>query len=260
MGKSPVLHSKIIGKGQALFILHGLLGMGDNWITLARKYANEGFQVHLIDQRNHGKSFHDDEMNYEEMSLDLKNYADYYQLTNFDLIGHSMGGKTAMYFAINYPEMINKLIIVDIAPKYYHPHHHFIFEAIHSVDLNTTDRRKIENSLINKLQNKAIAAFLAKNIKRNKDGTFQWKANISVLEENLDTLGESLPPLSVYKKPVLFIQGEKSPYIQKSDYKLIKAHFPEAKIVLIPNSGHWVHAEQPTLFFNKTLDFLKNID
>jgi len=252
-----ILHSKIIGEGRPLLILHGLLGMGDNWISLARKYASQGFQVHLIDQRNHGKSFHSDEMNYEEMSLDLKNYADYYRLTNFDLIGHSMGGKTAMYFAINYPEMINKLIIVDIAPKYYPPHHHFIFEAIHSVDLNTPDRRTIENSLINKLQNKAIAAFLAKNIKRNKDGTFQWKANISVLEENLDILGEPLPPMSVYEKPVMFIKGDKSPYIKNEDAALIKAHFPTAEIINIINSGHWVHAEQPQIFFEKTMDFLQ---
>ncbi len=256
MNKQKILHSKIIGEGKPLIILHGLLGMGDNWITLARKYADKGFQVHLIDQRNHGKSFHSDEMNYEEMSLDLKKYADYYRLTNFDLIGHSMGGKTAMYFAINYPEMINKLIIVDISPKYYPPHHHFIFEAMYSVDLKTTDRRTIENSLINKLQNKAIAAFLAKNIKRKKNGTFQWKANIPVLEDNLDILGEPLPAMTVYEKPVLFIRGEKSPYIQDEDIALIKAHFPKAEIIKIPDSGHWVHSEQQQLFFEKTLDFL----
>ncbi len=252
-----ILHSKIIGQGKPLLILHGLLGMGDNWISLARRYAENGLEVHLIDQRNHGQSFHSDEMNYQVLSDDLSVYINHYNLQNILLLGHSMGGKSAMYFAVENPDKIEKLIIVDIAPKYYPPHHHFIFEAIHSLDLSVGDRKAIEKELDKKINNKAISLFILKNLKREKSGGFSWKPNISVLENSLDELGEALPPFSVFDKPTLFVKGEKSPYITKSDDGLIKAHFPKVEIISIPNSGHWVHAEQAELFFDKSLEFMK---
>jgi len=251
--------SKIIGQGKPLLILHGLLGMGDNWLSLARQYAGHGFEVHLIDQRNHGKSFHDPEMNYEVMVEDLQDYIEHYKLSSFDLMGHSMGGKTAMFYAVSFPEPISHLIIVDIAPKYYSPHHHFIFDAIKKLNLNKyRTRREMEKEMKKDISSKAIRNFILKNLGRNHQKLFEWKMNLPVLETALDELGEGLPPFSVFKKPVLFIKGEKSPYIQKNDTGLIKAHFPKAEIISIPNSGHWVHAEQSQLFFNKTLNFLLN--
>jgi len=256
---SEILHSKIIGKGNPLLILHGLLGMGDNWISLARKYANHGFEVHLIDQRNHGKSFHDEEMNYEIMSEDLDRYIRHHHLNNISLMGHSMGGKTAMFYAVNHPNEVERLIIVDIAPKKYPPHHHFIFEAIKKIDLQKYSKRKeIEKELEKYIESTAIRNFILKNLKRSENKNFEWKMNLPVLEASLNELGDALPPYTIYSKPSLFIKGEKSPYILKNDFTLIKAHFPQSEMSVINKSGHWVHAEQPEIFFNKTLNFLSN--
>jgi len=252
-----MLYSKIIGQGEPLIILHGLLGMGDNWVSLGKTFAEKGFEVHLIDQRNHGKSFHANEMNYEAMVEDLKEYFEYHGLKKVNLLGHSMGGKTAMFFATKYPEILNKLIIVDISPKYYPPHHHFIFEAIRSLPLHINSRKELESYLDQHLQNKPISLFLLKNLQRKKEGGFSWKPNISVLENALYDLGEALPPMSVFPKPVLFIRGEKSPYISSGDTALIRAHFPASKIINIPGAGHWVHAEKSKLFKEAVLNFLK---
>ena len=253
-----LLHSKIIGKGKPLLILHGLLGMGDNWITMARRYAEGGFEVHLIDQRNHGKSFHSDEMNYEVMLDDLHNYIAYYQLDSFGLLGHSMGGKTAMYYATNYPQAVDKLIVVDIAPKYYPPHHRFIFKALNKIKPEEfTGRKAIEAVLQTDIETPAIRQFLMKNLARQKNHSFYWKANLPVLEASLEELGKALPVSTVYEKETCFIKGKKSPYIQPEDRFLIRTHFPQAEIIEIPKAGHWVHAEQPELFFTKTFSFLK---
>jgi pimeloyl-ACP methyl ester carboxylesterase len=256
---AKILHSKIIGKGKPLIILHGLLGMGDNWISLARKYAEKGFEVHLIDQRNHGKSFHDDEMNYEVMTQDLFEYLSHYRLDKINVIGHSMGGKTAMNFAVKYPDKIEKLIVVDIAPKTYPPHHQFIFEAIHKINLSQYQSRKeIEKEMKKYIENIAIVQFILKNLGRRHSGGFFWKPNISILKQSLNELGEALPPLSVSPVDTLFIKGELSKYIINKDIPLIEAHFPNSKIINIPDSGHWVHAEQHQLFFDTTYTFLKS--
>ncbi|MFT5079357.1 MAG: esterase, partial [Patiriisocius sp.] len=129
-----LLHSKIIGTGKPLVILHGFLGSGDNWKTLGNKFAEDGFQVHLVDQRNHGKSFHSDDWSYEIMVADLKAYCDHFKLESIDLLGHSMGGKTAMAFAVAFPEMLHKLVIADIGPKAYPSHHQDILKALGSLD------------------------------------------------------------------------------------------------------------------------------
>ncbi len=253
-----ILHSKIIGKGRPLLILHGLLGMGDNWITLGRQYAEKGFKVHLIDQRNHGKSFHDDDMTYDDLTEDLYTYVQAYELKNFDLMGHSMGGKTAMFFALQYPELLHKMIVVDMAPKKYPPHHRFIFDTIQKIDLSRFNtRRKIEQFVLQYIESEAIVKFILKNLARDKQKKFVWKANMPVLSESLSDLSETLPPMQVSHVPALFVKGSNSPYILPEDYRLIKAHFPNSEIVVIPRSGHWVHAEQPALFFEKTLNFLQ---
>ena len=165
-GMKQLLHSKILGReGVPVLILHGLLGMGDNWLSLGKKYTENGFNVHLIDQRNHGKSFHDDEMNYEVMVEDLHRYTTQHHLNHFHIIGHSMGGKTAMNFAMRHPEMVDKMIIVDIAPKFYPPHHHFIFEAIEKLDLNKFHKRQdIENELSKSIASVPIRQFILKNL------------------------------------------------------------------------------------------------
>lgn len=253
-----ILHSKIIGQGKPLLILHGLLGMGDNWITLGRQYAEQGFEVHLIDQRNHGKSFHDEDMTYEDLTEDLYHYVQAHEIEQFDLIGHSMGGKTAMFFAIQYPELLHKIIIVDIAPKAYPPHHHFIFDTIKKIDLNKfSSRRQIEKFVMQYIDSPAIVKFILKNLARDENKAFVWKANMSVLSESLEVIGEALPPMQVSRVPALFVKAANSPYILPKDFSLIRAHFPNADMVTISQSGHWVHAEKPVVFFEKTLNFLK---
>ncbi len=251
-----VLHSKIIGEGEPLIILHGLLGMGDNWISHARWLADKGFQVHLVDQRNHGRSFHSEKMNYEVLVKDLEVYLREYGLQKINLLGHSMGGKTAMFFAMKDPERIEKLIIVDISPKEYPPHHHFIFDAIESLSLDTYSRKELEKQLMTKIQNVPIVQFILKNIYRKKDKKFGWRSNIEVLKNSLEDLGEALTPLSIFNKPTLFMRGEKSPYILDKDFQLIKAHFPYSEIITISNAAHWLHAENPNLFRNNLIKFI----
>ncbi len=252
-----LLHSKILGKGQPLLILHGLLGMGDNWISLGRQYADKGFEVHLIDLRNHGKSFHSDDMTYEAMTDDLIHYINKQKLDQIHLIGHSMGGKTAMNFVLANPDVTQKIIVVDIAPKYYPPHHHFIFDAIKQLDLYSIKTRKdAEQILSEKIDSKAIVQFILKNLGRHQDGRYFWKPNIEVLENSLKDLGEALPPMAISHIKSLFIKGGQSPYILPEDYPLIKAHFPNAEIINIPNSGHWVHSQAKNAFFNHSFNFL----
>ncbi len=252
------LHSKILGReGFPVLILHGLLGMGDNWLSLGKKYAENGFKVHLIDQRNHGKSFHDDEMNYEVMVEDLYRYSKKHHLDHFHIIGHSMGGKTAMHFAMTHPELVDKMIVVDIAPKFYPPHHHFIFEAIEKLDLKKyRKRQEIENELAKDITSTPIRQFILKNLARDKNGLFYWKPNIPVLKNSLHDLGQALPPLQSIRTKTLFVKGEKSPYILPEDLPGIKAHFPHSDTIIIPNSSHWVHAQQPLLFWQASLNFL----
>lgn len=163
---NPILHSKIIGHGQPLLILHGFLGMGDNWKTLGNRFAEE-YQVHLIDQRNHGRSFHSDEFDYELMVEDLLNYIDHHHLENINLIGHSMGGKTAMLFAVNHPERVHKLIVADIGPKYYPSHHEQILNGLNAIDFTQQrSRNEIEEVLENYIPEMGIRQFLLKNVYR----------------------------------------------------------------------------------------------
>ena len=251
-----LLHSKILGNGQPLLILHGLFGMGDNWITLGRKYAESRFEVHLIDQRNHGKSFHCNEMNYEVMLEDLDYYINHYQLKNIVLMGHSMGGKTAMHYVMKYPEKIKKLVIVDISPVKYPPHHFHIFDAFNQIDLaKYHNRKEIAIKLESIINIKAISNFILKNLFHNNKGKYSWKANIEVLKNAQDKLGEALQSQKNFDKPTLFIKGEMSPYIQDTHFSTINTHFSQNQLITIKNSGHWVHAEQTQEFYKKTLSF-----
>ena len=160
-----ILYSKIIGEGKPLLILHGFLGMSDNWKTLGNQYAKNGFEVHLIDQRNHGKSFHSTDFDYEFLANDLKIYIEHHAISEASLIGHSMGGKTVMQFAILYPELVNKLIVADIAPKYYPPHHNEIINALVSLNFDLiSSRSEADKELSKHLTNYGIRQFLLKNL------------------------------------------------------------------------------------------------
>jgi len=252
-----LLHSKILGKGDPLIIIHGYFGMGDNWKTLANKFA-ANFEVHLLDQRNHGRSFHTDDFTYELMVEDLEYYINHYQLDNVNIIGHSMGGKTAMLFATSFPKKVGKLIIADISPRYYSTHHQFILEALNAVDFDkVTKRREVEEVLENFIDEVGIRQFLLKNVYWKTKGELAFRFNLESLTDNVEEVGVALPSFAVFDGDVLFLKGENSGYISANDEALIEAHFPKATIKTIKNAGHWLHAENPTDFYSAVLVFLK---
>ena len=251
-----ILHSKILGKGKPLLILHGFFGMGDNWKSLANKFA-DNFEVHLIDQRNHGRSFHTDDFSYELMVEDLENYIHHYQLKKVDLLGHSMGGKTAMLFATTFPEMVNKLIVADISPRYYSPHHQFILEALNAVDFSKiTKRSEIARIFSDYIDEEGIKQFLLKNVYWIEKGKLAYRFNLESLTENVEEVGVALPSFTVFEGDTLFLKGANSGYISNEDIPLIEAHFPNAIIKTIKNAGHWLHAENPIDFYTEVMTFL----
>ncbi len=204
------LHSKVIGTGRPLLILHGFLGMSDNWKTLGAKYAEHGFQVHLVDQRNHGRSFWSHEFNYELLANDLVDYADNKALASFDLMGHSMGGKTAMQFGCDNPEKVNKLIIADIAPKFYPPHHQYIIDALNALNLNDLNsRRQTEAELQKYLSDFGVRQFLLKNLYWREKEVLGWRFNLNVLSDKLEEIGENIESGSRFDGPTLFLRGDK---------------------------------------------------
>ena len=252
------LHSNILGQGQPFVILHGFLGMGDNWKTLGTKFSEQGFEVHLVDQRNHGRSFHHKDFNYEVLVEDLKQYCELHQLENIILLGHSMGGKTAMLFSARYPKLVSKLIVVDIAPRFYPVHHDAILAGLDSLDFSVIKSRgEADRQLARYVPDFGTRQFLLKNLYWKEKGQLALRLNLEALKENVSEIGEALPSHLKFEKDTLFLCGERSEYIMLSDEELIKRHFPKAKIVTIPNAGHWVHAENPTDFYKVVIDFVK---
>ncbi len=252
-----LLHSKILGEGQPLIIIHGLFGSADNWGTLGKKFA-EYSEVHLIDLRNHGRSFHSNDMNYGLMVDDLIEYINHYKLEKPILLGHSMGGKTAMKLAIEHPATLDKLVIADIAPKYYPPHHQSIIKAMLSVDFSTiSSRKEVDNILSNYISEIGVKQFILKNIYWKEDKTLAFRMNIQAISNHYEDLMKS-NLFGKYDNPTLFLKGEKSFYIQEEDKKSIENLFPNATIKTISKAGHWLHAENPKDFFTEVIDFIKD--
>ena len=251
------LHSNIIGEGHPFIILHGFLGMGDNWKTLAKQFSTLGFQVHLVDQRNHGRSFHDSEFNYEVLAEDLQAYCSFHNLEDIVLLGHSMGGKTAMLFAALYPEIVSKLIIADIAPRFYPVHHDAILEGLSALDFEAiTSRKEAEVQLSKYVQDLGTRQFLLKNIYRVSSEILGLRINLETLKINVSEVGEALPSALNFQKDSLFLRGDKSEYISVQDETLIKLQFPAAVIKTITNAGHWLHAENPVEFYHNVRVFI----
>ena len=252
------LHSNILGKGKPFVILHGFLGMGDNWKTLGSQFSEAGFEVHLVDQRNHGRSFHDALFNYEVLVEDLINYCEAHQLEDIVLMGHSMGGKTAMLFATIYPELVSELIIADISPRFYPIHHDTILKGLSSFDFETLKTRgEADKILSNYVADYGTRLFLLKNLYWIEKGKLALRVNLEVLKENVSEVGEALPIHAKFDKKTLFLRGDKSEYIAADDEAIIKRHFTDVEIKTITNAGHWLHAENPKAFFNEVISFLK---
>lgn len=252
-----VLNYKKMGSGQPLIILHGLMGMLDNWQTPA-KHFEQHYEVFLVDQRNHGRSAHSNEMNYQLLADDLFEFLYSHHLHDVNIIGHSMGGKTAMKFAQQNPHLIDKLIVADIAPRAYAVHHHVILEALKSANVNQQKNRgDVEEHLMQKLKQKSIVHFLLKNLYWKNKGELAWRFNLEAIEKNLELVGEAITD-EVYQQPTLFIRGQKSEYITDNDLPLINQYFPQNMLDTVPNAGHWLHAENPAYFINSCLNFMQN--
>ncbi|WP_303822728.1 alpha/beta fold hydrolase [Apibacter mensalis] len=258
--ENRVLNSKIFynpGK-MPLLIFHGLFGMLDNWGTLGKKFS-ETNEVHLIDLRNHGRSFHSDEMSYTTMSDDIVNYMKHYSLDKAILLGHSLGGKAVMECAIKHPDLVEKLIVVDMAPKAYPPHHQQIFKALESVDFSKANEKKdVENMLSQHISDAGILMFLMKNVYRTEDNRFDFRFNLKTLKEKYNQLINNTISFGKYEGPTLFIAGEKSNYILKEDEFSIRQQFPNEKTVVIPHAGHWVQVDNPTVFYETVTTFLQS--
>ena len=254
------LNYKEFGSGPPLIILHGLFGSLDNWQTVARELA-EDFTVFALDLRNHGRSPHDEVHTYEAMCEDLLEFMDEHWIFETSLLGHSMGGKLAMHFALHQTDKVEKLIVVDIAPKAYPGGHEIIFRALEGLPIeDIRSRAEADEWLSGAIISTPIRQFLLKNLKRTKDGRFAWKPNIEVLHRNYDEiLREIAPPDGrVFDKPTLFVRGGRSGYILDEDIPEIKKCFPRAEIRTIPEAGHWVHAEARETFVGMVRAFLLN--
>lgn len=251
------LNFKVFGEGKPLLILHGLMGSLDNWQTLGKRFA-ENRKVYLIDQRNHGKSFHSKDHTYPLMIQDLHYFIETQGLDQVDIIGHSMGGKTAMGFSIEYPYMIDRLVVVDIAPRKYPVHHDQILKGLNSVDFSeVTSRKEVEEILTPHIPEFGVRQFLMKNLFWVEKGQLGFKFNLSAITKDIEKIGFGLAEDAYFSNPTLFIDGEKSDYIQESDVDQIDLIFPRNEIVTFENCGHWVHAENPELFYNTINEFLQ---
>ncbi len=253
-----VLHSNIYGQGKPFIILHGFLGMSDNWKSLGMQFGDLGFEMHLVDQRNHGKSFHDDHFNYEYLVEDLKYYCSVHDLKDVIFLGHSMGGKTAMLLAATYPELVSKLIIADIAPRFYPRHHQDILNGLSALDFSKIKSRNEAEDILKKyVRHFPTRQFLLKNVYWKEKGKLDLRINLEALMENIDEVGEALPNYMKFDGDTLFLKGDRSEYITDQDEKSIKLQFPNVKIRTIKNAGHWLHAENPEDFFNTVVQFIQ---
>jgi pimeloyl-ACP methyl ester carboxylesterase len=247
------------GTGQPLLILHGLFGQSDNWTTLAKRFGGNGFEVYTIDLRNHGLSPHSEEWNYEVMADDIKEFVTEHKLEKPLLLGHSMGGKVAMFFALRYEDILDKLIVADMSPRQYEPHHASVLAALNEVEFSKIETRKdAEEILGGHIHDFGTRQFLLKNIywEDTASNKMNWRFNLPVITRKYNEILAAVPDKSSPVK-ALFIRGEKSEYITERDIPEIEKRFPNYQLETIAGAGHWVHAEKPNEFFECVMNFLR---
>ena len=250
------LNFKKSGEGSPLIIIHGLFGTLDNWTSIARQLS-EQYTVYLIDQRNHGRSPHSDEFSYELMADDLKQFIIQLNIENPTILGHSMGGKTAMKFAVQFPNLLNNLIVVDIAPIYYPLHHQKIIEGLYSLPLESIkNRNEADLELSKYIEIVGVRQFLLKNLYRKEDKSFGWRMNLDSITNNLKSIGDGLLDEETYDGKTLFIRGLNSDYIKDSHFEKISLHFSDYSVFSVENAGHWVHAEAPKTLIEQIGEFM----
>lgn len=255
---AAILYSKIEGEGGIpLIVLHGYFGMSDNWNTFGKQMVEKGYEMHLLDLRNHGRSFHSDIWSYDAMVEDVIRYMEHYNICDAIVLGHSMGGKVAMQLATKYPTRVEKLIVADIAPRAYAPHHQDILEALNAVDFSQKpSRREVDECISARIQDFGTKQFLLKSLYWKEPDQLAFRFNLDVFNKDENVVGEGIAEDAHYDRPTLFVRGGASKYIQEKDEASIQKHFPQAVIETIPNAGHWLHAENPQLFFEIVSGFL----
>jgi len=247
-----------LGSGPPLVILHGLFGISDNWMTIG-KALSQHYRVIIPDLRNHGRSPHAEAFGFFPMMEDLLELVEEHDLTSVVLLGHSLGGKLAMHFAVQYPEMVQKLIVVDISPRQTRVRqtHLRMLQAMNAIDFDQiTSRQEVETLLKNHMDSKAHRLFVMKNLVRIDRQRFAWRINLGAIERNIDEIMEGIPAGSGFDQPTLFIRGGDSDYITGEDLPVIRMMFPHHQMMTIPDAGHWVHADQPEKFMQRLLEFL----
>lgn len=252
------LNYKSFGSGPALIILHGLFGSLDNWQTLAKKFGTD-YSVFIVDQRNHGKSPHlDSPFTYQAMAEDLEAFLDQHSIWQANLIGHSMGGKTAMQFAADNPERIEKLVVADMSPRQNPPQHSTILEALRNFPFGKIQsRQEADGWLQTPIPDFGIRQFLLKNLVRDREKGFRWKFNFEVIDRDYEKILAAISPDHEVDVPALFLRGGKSDYVPDEDFTLIRSYFPEVEFKTIPGAGHWVHAEAPEPFYQAVIEYLQ---
>ena len=250
------LFHREFGQGQPMVILHGIFGSSDNWLTQAKLFASH-YHVYTVDQRNHGQSPHSDEFSYPLMAEDLHEFIDAHQMNNPIVIGHSMGGKVAMNFALAYPDRLQKLIVVDIAPKPYNLEHYIILDGLKAIPIQQiTSRNEADEILARFVPEADVRQFLLKNLQRKPEGGFAWKLNLPVIDKNMNKIGLDLQYPGKFDKPTLFVRGGKSKYVLDEDMKRIKEIFSNAELATL-DTGHWVQAEKPQEFVKTVEEWLQ---
>lgn len=251
------LHYSTLGTGKPLVILHGLFGSGKNWQSHARQFAQH-FQVFTIDSRNHGESFHADEMNYSVMAADVANLLNRLELSDCNVLGHSMGGKVAMVLARQNPDLVARLIVADIAPVAYFHHYDDLINPILALSLETIESRAQADQLLRQnIPEDQLRAFLLQNLVRESSG-WRWRVNWEVIQRDMEWLTGfvDLPQDWSIEIPSLFIRGEKSDYIGDAEINVINRRFSHYRVETVEAAGHWLHAEKPQPFNRLVLDFL----
>ena len=241
---------------QTIVILHGLFGSADNWLTQARVLSNHNYRVYTVDQGNHGQSPHSESFDYPSMVADLAELLTDQNIQNPVILGHSMGGKTAMNFAVAHPDKLSKLIVVDIAPRYYDLEHYTIVKGLNALDIDTiTSRQEADERLSAYVPEPDVRQFLLKNLQRKAEGGFSWKLNLPVITEQLKNIGVDLQYPGTFNKPALFVRGKYSKYIADADFARIQQVFPQATLETL-ETGHWVQAEKPQEFVDLVMKWL----
>jgi pimeloyl-ACP methyl ester carboxylesterase len=255
------LYSRHFGEGKPVLILHGLFGSSDNWLSFGKALALHGYNVHLLDLRNHGQSPQDHTFEYASLSYDVAQYIESSGIVNPVVAGHSLGGKTTIKLATTAPHLLSAMVIIDIAPRFYPVHHKQIIDALESVDFTLMKTRSdVEGILSKSITEPAVLQFMLKNVWWKEKDRLAWRFNLEAISQNIIHVGEAVYPDGFFHLPSLFIRGGKSGYITDADESDILERFSGSEIKIAPGAGHWVHADNPEWLMQTLLEFLGELD